>query len=1014
MLMVLAGCGDDKGKPDRSRSYHVPAVPTVLVGSEYSQSLTFGPYAFAIDPIHTSPQPTVAAPHRQSAASAKTPRRAPAAAREPAREPAREAIARAPAPAPRLTGVSLLQPEAEGTPVLPGGVLPLAVTVSADGDGEHEFQESFQLPPGWISLFEPAAFTIEGGGRRQRILVVVVPAGAPAGAYSVTYRVRLVGRPDLEDEITLPATVGACPVLEAVAGEHQGIVVAGDPFIATVHLINKGNITICVETTASSSEQFRVWPPVTTSTLEPGGGEELTFRVDTPGDLTRSVVHRLLLASRLTGVPTAGQDVVTCLQTGVLPRAGVEPDPWVRMPARLTLATMSEEGRRAWQGSLEGAGAIDEAGRHRLDFMLRSNDTRQQSMFGRQDEYRASYASDFMRLAVGDHYFNLSRLSSNYYYGRGASLSLRAGPDTDLGAHYARNRWLTSERQWSAYVRRRLSPWATAKMNVLYRDPSRLAGTNDRMISLETDLDDLRGEKLHLETAHGSRSIPGASDGNALRLLFSSDRDGRYLSFERIAAGRDYPGEFQNHEQTSGRLILRHGRFLETYAAVQQYESPSFGVSRSGSRQGGLNWSAGSGASRLFLEARRSYIDFTGGRSALGHDETSYRVGYERNHPRARLNISLETGDQTYEAAAESDRILRLSSFAHVPLGRNSALYLQGQLSGRDDAGGGLLGGGSYLSGSLNWCQPAGSRLSIRASADNLNSRVRAQSTQVDAACAWALARDLSLDLRLRHLRGSDDRTRNAILLSVTRGIGVSVGRRTSVGAVRGVMFDAEDVRRRGVPGVVVRLNSMMAITDSDGAFSFPAVEPGRLLLTVDRGTLGLDMTTRTPLPLMIEVKGGETERLEIGVSRASRVEGRVSLYISAPAVAVATDAMPGNTLFVEGSDRRSVADRPAGDRRYIQGSGLANIMVEISNGVTVRRKFTGEGGEFDFPELTPGAWTLKVSTGNLPPHHELEARVVEIDVAAGETVEIPLRVLPVLRGIEIIDSGELDLVTLD
>ncbi len=897
---------------------------------------------------------------------------------------------------------------------MPGGVLPLAVTVIAEGEGEHEIQESLQLPPGWTSLFEPAVFTIEGGGRRQRILAVIVPGGASAGAYSCTYRAQPVGQPDLEDEITLPATVGACPVLEMVAGEHQGIVVAGDPFIATVHLFNKGNITISVETTASSSEQFRVWPQVAMSTLEPGEGAELTFRVDTPADLTRSISHRLLLASRMTGGQTAVQDAVTCLQTGVLPRSGVEPDSWVHMPARLTLATMSEESRRSWQGSLEGAGSLDEAGRHRLDFMLRGNDTRQQSMFGRQDEYRASYASDFMKLTAGDHFFNLSRLSSNYYYGRGVSFSLRVGPDIDLGAHYAQNRWLSSEHQWSAFVRRRLSPWATTKLNLMYRDPSRLAGTDDRIVSLETDLDNRRGEKLHLETAHGSSTAQGVPGGNALRLLFSSDRGGRNLSFERIAAGSGYRGEFTNHEQTSGRLILRHGRFLETYAAVQQYESPFFGVSRSGSRQGGLNWSAGGGTSRLFLESRRSYIDLTGGRSSLGHDETSYRFGYERNHPRVRLNVSLETGDQTHEATAETDRILRLSSFAHVPLSRDSALYLQGQLSGRDDVGGGLLGGGSYLSGSLNWCRPAGNRLSIRASADNLNSRVRARSTQIDAACAWALARDLSLDLRLRHLRGSDDRTRNAFLLSVTRGFGVPVGRRTSVGAVRGVIFDMEDAQHRGVPGVVVRLNSMMAITDSEGVFSFPTVEPGRLLLTVDRGILGLNMTTRTPLPMMIEVKGGGTERLEIGVSRASRVEGRVSLYISAPAVAVATDSLPGNTLFVEGSDCRSVAGRPAGGRRYIQGSGLANIMVEISNGVTVRRKFTGEDGGFDFPELTPGAWTLSVSTRNLPPHHELEARVVEIDVAAGETAEIPLRVLPVLRGIEIIDSGELELVTLD
>lgn len=1024
LLLVLGGCGvDEDSPPEQTQVYdiEVPAEPIVVVEPEYPQTRLFGPYAPPPD-LTVEPLPILPAPFKPDVEFDKIP--APIAIpahmdeipyEQPEHEPPPMVFQSAPEPASQLIDLRIRRPESGGIVVMPGEVLSLGLTVSAAGEGEHEILENLQLPSGWTSLFAPAVFMIDGGGHRQRILAVSVPVGTLGGVYIVTYRAQPAGRMDLATEIRLQVNVGARPALAVMVDEHPEFVVAGDPFTSTVRLLNKGNITICVATSASSSDKFQVWPWTVENTIEPGDGVEVTFRVDTPAGLMRSVPHRLRLASRLVGEHVSDEETITSLLTEVLPRSGVEPNPWVLLPARLTLAAMTEEGHRSWLASLDGSGYLDEAGHHRLDILLRGKDNRQQGVFGRQDEYRARYTSDLMKLSVGDHYFNLSRLSSNYFYGRGVSLSLFAGRDTDLGAHYAQSRWISSEHQWSAFARRRLTPWATVKLNLLYRTTQHLLPANDRIVSLETTLDNRRGEKLHLETAYGSRTSSAESNGGALRLLFSSDRGGRTLSFERITADVGYNGYFHDHEQTSGRMRLHHGRLFETYVAAQQYASPTFGVTRSGSRHGGLNWRPGGGASSLFLEARHSYLDLSSGYSDSGYDETSFRVGYGRNYPRVRFNVYLEAGEQWRNAAAAPYRILRLSSFAHFSLARNSTLFLQGQMSDRDDVGGGLLGSGSYLSGSLNWRHDTGHRLSLRASANNLNSRVRKQNTQLDAACTWALSRDLSLDMRLRHSRWNGDQSRNAFLLSVTRGFGMPVGRKSSVGAVRGVVFDLEDPQRRGLPGVIVRLNSLTAVTDESGAFAFPAVEPGTMLLTVDSGTLGLNMITQMPLPLMIDVRGGDTERLEIGVARTARVEGRVSLFVSDPVgAATATDAQPGGTLYIEGSDPRSVIVQPAEKRRFVPESGLADILVEISNGETVHRKFTGASGHFEFPELTHGIWTLTVSTWNLPPHYELETHVVEIDVAAGETVEVPLRVLPSLRGIEIIDSGDLGLATLE
>jgi hypothetical protein len=244
---------------------------------------------------------------------------------------------------------------------------------------------------------------------------------------------------------------------------------------------------------------------------------------------------------------------------------------------------------------------------------------------------------------------------------------------------------------------------------------------------------------------------------------------------------------------------------------------------------------------------------------------------------------------------------------------------------------------------------------------------------------------DLEMTVRRTDNERGDDRT--SYLLAYTIPLRLAVSRKKSIGAIRGQVYDPQTPGRPGVAGVILRINAATAVTDRNGRFVFPVVPPGRYALHVDRGSLGQDRIVEQKLPVALEVKAGETTRLELAVVPAAKVTGTVWAVPS-----------HGNGAFVVGEPGNHNARR--------EPVGLANVLVELSSDDEVVRRVTDQRGRFLFDTLRPGRWHLKVYDHNLPAYHYLETAEQDLTLEFGQSLDIPIRVLPKVRQIRFVDSG--------
>jgi len=209
---------------------------------------------------------------------------------------------------------------------------------------------------------------------------------------------------------------------------------------------------------------------------------------------------------------------------------------------------------------------------------------------------------------------------------------------------------------------------------------------------------------------------------------------------------------------------------------------------------------------------------------------------------------------------------------------------------------------------------------------------------------------------------------------------GLSVGVRFAVpmpfipvsGRVEGFLFidrDGDGMRdpdEEGVEGAILALDGLLARSGSDGFFRFPPVEPGSLYLNLVELPPGL--VSATPLPLEVQLRAGQTVRVEIPLNEVGFLSGIVF------------------------HDEDEDGEQDQGER------GLSDVRI-IVRGPLTREAHTGPDGRFSL-QLPPGSYEVALDKTTLPPRFqpttpaevsvELEAGGVQfVSFGAAERLEI-------------------------
>jgi hypothetical protein len=364
------------------------------------------------------------------------------------------------------------------------------------------------------------------------------------------------------------------------------------------------------------------------------------------------------------------------------------------------------------------------------------------------------------------------------------------------------------------------------------------------------------------------------------------------------------------------------------------------------------------------------------------YSETSYWIRFGRNFGQINWSVEPRFSDQHNYLTGVSESAWNVNFLVSYFPSPNLTLSFFWNLGDNDVLSESyLLRGSSSFGGSVFWRASPRLTLSLAYTRSGIGDNAEMLSNQFDLIATYEMTED-----RLLTLEVSRDDYETEYRLSYQIPIGIKTVKKTNVGILRGRVFNSMVPEKPGLPDIVVRVGTEAVVTDKDGVFLFPALEPGFYRVMIDPKSIGYGFTTVQKYPISLEVKGGPTPvSMDIGITQGAIFRGRVALG---------------------GDAGKDGAAAPAPDSSGTGPVSLAHILVELSREDQTVRRSTDMNGEFVFDNIRPGNWQLKFYEAGIPAGYQFETESKTIELAPGDAVEMVNLIFPKKRTIQFIDSG--------
>jgi predicted porin len=890
------------------------------------------------------------------------------------------------------SSIEVRSPSAKLLDTAPGRIITASVVVANSGSVTDEITERLTLPPGCQKIAPPdLPFRVEAGGQIVRVLAVLVPANMPAGRFELHYAAQSRRDPSLSGSVDLAIQVTPVDNLELVVEPRPDMVFAGDAYPVKLRVTNRGNSRISVQLTSRSSLGFAVSADAEAFTLVAGATREILCCVKVDAAFAQHIRHAVTFD--VTATSPSGK-TLTASQASVveiIPRISGSRDPFHYLPMQLKLMTLAEAGHGAqFQAELSGAGSLDEAGKHRIDFLFRGPDVQNASLFGERDEYGASYHGEHWDVDLGDRIYSLSPLTEKHSLGRGAGVKWHDAT-TAAGVFYMTSRFRQHDtEELGAFIRQEITPDFSLQGNFLRKtggDSLSATLLPQNIYSVESHYRRGKVLDLHLEAGVGN-SDSGISD-YAYRADARGELPGKLsYAIEHVHAGPNFLGYYSGTDTTYASLAKVIAPSLRVHASLSHYsDNPALNDVRSTVVNREDSWNAGADYElnkKTGLSVEWQHVNRTDILEPAAYDFTSDAVRFGINHDFGPLKLQsfLDIGTLDNTLTGDSGAFQRYSVNATWhPTARQSytvfGSYGPSAFSGSSDK---ALGMGV----SARWQLRDRLDANVSYARNQFDGLTGNQQDQALASIRYEFKdrRSFSLLGRWSHVvsksAGSDATDEAAILATYSIPFNQPVSRKRSIGVLQGRLGDPS----KGLPRVVLQIGEQFAVTDNDGQFEFPGLKPGACELKVVTDSLGPRLAMATPLPMKVRIRPAETTHVELTATPACALSVCVTRY----------EFAAGNSLTASG------ALRAAG--------GEEGVAVELANGRDVWRAQTDRTGTASFDRLPGGPWTLRVASGALPAFHTLENAAQTLTLRPGESRQIALRVLPQRRTLRLLDHG--------
>ncbi|MGD9401608.1 MAG: hypothetical protein PVF95_04995 [bacterium] len=897
----------------------------------------------------------------------------------------------------------------------PGKIITARFMVNNETTEEKRLRETVAYPRGWarVASAEPD-FTLGAGGAVVRLVTFHIPPDYPAGVYNMQYEVMDPAAPHVRGATDFSVTVLPQLDLRSKVLTAPRTVVAGGEFSVLIKLLNSGNTraAVRIKATVRPDYDFSVDPG---DLLIPSGeSRTVRVRVKTDKRLPHKTMCMVILKAATEDEIGQTSTIEEAVTVDVIPRVTRLTDPYYRLPSWIRLTAAADRNSAGGQIEISGSGAVAGDTDRTLSYVVRQASTPAVGRFASWNEYYVNYRGRHLEINLGDRVFSLSPLVQRFYYGEGAGADLRAY-NVALGGYYARSR---SEhprhREAGGYISFLIRPGLSVKANVLEKDDASYAETarsKHRIASLQGNYAPVPNARFELEYGVDAEEAPGnygyrfAANGVLRNKLF--------FSLEKVHAGPAFYGYTTDTDFMLGTFQFPVQPGLTLRLSYRSYDNnlELDPLKLTASRERHVT----AGVSYIATVRTRLNLDFQDfqrwdGFAAPGFDfgEKTLRASVDYSLPYLSLYLSGEHGYSQNDMTDTRTSLGRYSLSASIrPGARHSYSIYAGY-------GHSKYSESPRKSGDLGMS----ARWHLTKDLDmNLNYHMSGAPSLVENTYR-ILTYSLYYLLPNRHMvtmktsvwggKGSQG-TDSSVLLSYSIPAPIPMGRKKTVGTVKGRVYDAEDPRRPGLANAIITADGVAAVSNARGEFEFPSLEPGTYSLQVDAKSIGLGRVTEAKSPFVVVVEGGRTARIDVGVVRSCSIRGEVLMFDLEP---------DGDGAEVETGSLET--GEPAGEagpmlvglgkgRDLPHGAhGLPDVLVEITNGEYYLTQYTASGGRFDFTGLRPGHWTVRVYPEGLPHYYFLEAEAIVADLAAGDETLMTFRILPRQRRINIMDEGEI------
>ena len=884
----------------------------------------------------------------------------------------------------------------------PRAIVTTVFTVTNPTDQKREFISEVKLPQGWVLITKDFSFELNPNESDTRLVSFFVPQTTLAGKYEITYVIKDRKYPSISDFYTTYCLVLPVSKLQTELLESPKFVIAGEEYRASFIVTNQGNTKYTINTNINSSKNIPCVADVEKFTLDPGQSKTVVVSVKTDAKTIRKLRHHLRLTAE--AVEDSKTKATSTSFVEILPRiSGVE-DNFHRIPAELIFRYVSQKNQDRTSGiqtEFRGEGTLDEEGKKHIKFRFRGPDVLDKSIFGEHDEYFLSYWTEEYELNFGDRNYSLSQLTENYLYGRGLEGRLNIDDDFTLGAYYMKTRWLQPRTQeTAAYLDYSINDKYKVGLNYLRKNKN---GKVSNITSFEGTFEPFENTKVELEYAMGPG---GDKKDNAYltRLYGRNDWLSYYLKLTH--GGPDYPGYYSDLDYVSAGITVPIDKYLRLNASFRRernnldLDPTIYSAPLEKYYQLGLDYRLKTDTTFSLdwrSRNRRDRLDSP----QFDYQEDTLKFGVGQSFDKLTINTSAEFGKIKNELNnTTSDSKRYTASVYFKPTKKQSYSGYLYYDKDNNFTGENRRSTTVGLNARYNITNSTSFSFTLRTNKYQGSAYGARDNLELKLNHTFINGNELSILARHTRYKSSSMEDDTALMVQYTIPLGLPVCPKKSVGSIKGYVYDEET--QVPISDCLLRLNGLTAVTDSSGNFTFPSVKPGIYYLDVDTASIGIDQITSRKTPPELIVEGGEKTQVNIPVTRAARLSGRIMVY-----------SYEGNHNKTTVNKQNSNTNKPyyvvgnssdnKVDTKLTEDYGLANTIVELKNSSETKRTVTDRQGRFEFEELRPGKWIFKIYGDNLPEYHYIEKDASELELKPGQKKEISARVLPRKRRIRII-----------